>query len=586
MIMELYKRLLEYLKPYRARFVVASIFMLFVSLTSGATAMIIQPVLDDIFLRKDQEMLILLPIGVALIYLIRGVGRYVASSQMQLIGQMAVRDIRNHLFGHIQKLSLDFFSARKTGQIISRITNDVYVIQDSVAIVVYDLIRESMTMIVLLFVVYYHNWKLATIALLVIPFSGLLIDRLGKRLRLVSGETQEAMGDLNAMLVETFTGIRVVQAFGMEKYEVAKFHKRNDTYFQKIKRTIRINELTSPLMEFIGALGIALIIWYGGSMVMEGKTSVGAFFSFIMALFMLYAPISKLARVYNKIQQALASAQRIFEIMDTSPSIRQKEGAVSMAPLASHIEFRDVCFHYGEEDQALDVIDLKVEKGQAVALVGPSGAGKTTLVNLIPRFFDVSKGAILFDGTDIRDVTIPSLREQIGIVTQDVFLFNDSIRNNIAYGQEDAPMELIERAARAAYAHDFIMKAPGGYEAIIGERGHKLSGGERQRISIARAIMKDPAVLILDEATSALDTESEIMVQKALENLMRERTTFVIAHRLSTILSSDMIVAMDGGRIVERGGHEELLGQGGLYKKLFDLQFRSAMDTVKMRKEE
>ncbi|MDH5509713.1 MAG: ABC transporter ATP-binding protein/permease [Nitrospinota bacterium] len=582
--MELYKRLLGYLKPYWRRFAVASFCMLIVSLTSGATAMMIQPVLDDIFLRKDEKMLLLLPVGVVLIYMARGIGRYLASSQMQVIGQLAIRDIRNGLFSHIQGLSLDFFSKRKTGQIISRITNDVYVIQDSVSIVVYDLVRESMTMMVLLAVVYYHNWRLATVALLVIPFSGFLIDRLGKRLRVVSRETQEAMADLNAMLVETFTGIRVVQAFGMEKYEVEKFDLVNQTYFGRMRRAIKINELSSPLLEFIGAFGIAAIIWYGGAMVMEGKTTVGAFFSFIMALFMLYAPVAKLSRVYNKIQQALAAATRIFEIMDIKPTVRQEPDAIALPPLALGIEFRDVSFQYDDGDKALSGINLNVKRGMVYALVGPSGAGKTTLVNLIPRFFDATDGAILFDGHDIRHVTLASLREQIGIVTQDVFLFNDTIRNNIAYGRSEAAMEEVERAAQAAYAHDFIIKAPDGYETVVGERGHKLSGGERQRLSIARAIMKNPAVLILDEATSALDTESELMVQKALENLMTQRTTFVIAHRLSTILNANQIVVMDGGRVAEQGPHDRLILEDGLYKKLFELQFRTAMDTVKAKR--
>jgi subfamily B ATP-binding cassette protein MsbA len=381
------------------------------------------------------------------------------------------------------------------------------------------------------------------------------------------------MAELNSLLHETFTGIRVVQAFGMEEYEIKKFEKGNQAYFDTIKKMIKINELSSPLLEFIGAFGIAAIIWYGGKQVIDGQTTVGSFFSFMTALFMLFQPISKLSRIYNKIQQALAAAQRVFDIIDTKALITNKKDAVELGDLERGIEFKKVRFDYQPGHAVLDDIDLDIKKGTIVAFVGSSGAGKTTMVNLIPRFFDVTDGAILIDGHDLRDVSVRSLRQQIGIVTQEIFLFHDTIRNNIAYGQTEAPMEDVERAAKAAYAHDFIMATQEGYETMIGERGIKLSGGQRQRLSIARAIMKDPAILIFDEATSALDTESEIMVQKALENLMENRTTFVIAHRLSTILHADLIVTLDGGKIVEYGPHEELLAKGGIYSRLFELQF-------------
>lgn len=573
--MILYRRLLKHLRPYKGKFTLAAICMVFVSGSAGAAAMIIQPILDEIFMKGDREMLRLLPIGIIAIYLARGLGRYFASSLMQIIGQMAVRDIRDKLFTHLQSLSLRFYASRQTGQIMSRITNDVQVIQDSVSIVVYDLIRESLTIIVLLGVVFYRDWKMAIVAVLVMPPSAALISRLGKRLRVVSKETQERMADLNALLVEIFSGIRVVQAFGMEQYEIGRFKKGNAAYFDSIRRMIKINELSSPLLEFMGAMGIALIIWYGGSQVIEGHTTVGAFFSFLTALFMMYAPITKLSRVYNKIQQALAAAERIFNILDTPPLITDKKDAVELAPLAQNIELDNVSFSYGDGAYALRNVSLTVNKGEIFAFVGSSGAGKTTLVNLIPRFFDVTEGAVRFDGRDIRDVTLKSLRGQIGIVTQEVFLFNDTVRNNIAYGNAQAPTEDVKRAARAAFAHEFIMKMPQGYDTVIGERGVKLSGGQRQRLSIARAIMKDPAVLILDEATSALDSESELMVQKALANLVTGRTTFVVAHRLSTILNANTIVVMDQGEIVETGTHESLLASGGQYRKLFQLQFQS-----------
>ncbi|VAX21505.1 Efflux ABC transporter, permease/ATP-binding protein [hydrothermal vent metagenome] len=571
--MNLYKRLLSYLKPYRGKFALASVCMLFVSASAGAAALIIQPILDDIFISKDEKMLNLLPVGVVAIYFVRGVGRYFASSIMQVIGQFAVRDIRDGLFVHLQKLSLKFYLSRQTGKLISRITNDVQVIQDAVSIVVYDLMRESLTMIVLLGVVFYRDWKLALVSILIIPFSAALIGRLGRSLRVISKESQERMADLTALLYETFAGIRVVQAFGMEGYEIERFKKANNRYFDTIRRTIRVNELSSPLLEFIGAFGIAAIIWYGGSRVIDGGTTVGAFFSFLTALFMLYAPIAKLSRSNNKVQQAMAAARRIFDLMDTTVDIKDKQNAVELSALNSGIEFRNVSFEYEPGTKVLDDVSLDIKRGSIVAFVGTSGAGKTTLVNLIPRFFDVSGGAILYDGIDLRDASIASLRKHIGIVTQEIFLFHDTIRANILYGSSKAGDGAVEKAAKRAFAHEFIMELPNQYETMTGERGVKLSGGQRQRISIARAIMKDPAILILDEATSALDTESEKMVQKAVTNLMTGRTTFVIAHRLSTILNADIIVTLDKGKIVETGRHKELLDRKGYYHRLFTLQF-------------
>ena len=547
--------------------------MVVVSASAGAAAMIIQPILDDIFIKKDEDMLLLLPFGIVGIYAIRGVGRYFAASIMQIIGQLAVRDIRNDLFSRISSLSPRYFSTNKTGQIMSRVTNDVQMIQDAVSVVVYDLFREALTMMVLFGVVFYRDWKLALVALIVFPFSGALIHNLGRRLRKVAKQSQERMADLTALLHETVTGVRVVQAFGMEEYEAKRFHEANDSYFGTLKRTIRINEVTSPLLEFVGAMGIAFIILYGGMRVIEGDTTVGAFFSFLTALFMLFTPISRLSRANNKIQLAMASAARIFEVMDTPQDIEEQDAAIVLAPLAEKIEFQNVSFAYNEGENVLSGVDLTVRAGEIVAFVGASGAGKTTLVNLIPRFFDTTQGAILFDGVDIKDATVQSLRSQIGVVTQEVFLFADTIRNNIAYGRADESDEKVHVAAKAAFADEFIEKLQDRYDATIGERGVKLSGGQRQRLSIARALMKNPGILILDEATSALDTESEKMVQLALGNLMKDRTVFVIAHRLSTILHADKIVVLEGGKIVETGKHNELLEKEGLYKRLFELQF-------------
>jgi subfamily B ATP-binding cassette protein MsbA len=360
----------------------------------------------------------------------------------------------------------------------------------------------------------------------------------------------------------------------MEGYEVDRFRRENESYYQVMKKAIRLNELASPLLEFVGAFGIAAVVWYGGLQVIEGKTTVGSFFSFMTALFMLFAPISKLARANNKVQQALGASHRIFELLDAPPEITDRKEARDLPPLRHQIEYRDVSFRYNSEP-VLSGISLTIPKGTVTALVGLSGAGKSTFVDLIPRFYDVNSGGILIDGTDIRDVRLSSLRGQIGIVTQEIFLFNDTIRNNICYGHAESGEDRMVEAAKTAYAHDFILNFPEGYDTRIGERGLKLSGGERQRLSIARAILKNPEILILDEATSSLDSESETMVQKALNNLMRNRTTVVIAHRLSTIVNADRIVVLDGGRIAEVGTHKELLERNGLYRKIYHLQFET-----------
>ena len=569
-----YKRLLKYLKPYSATFLFAAFCMLIVSSTSGGAAFIIQPLLDDIFIKKDRAMLALMPGAIIGIYIARGIGRYVASSLMQKIGQMTVRDIRNHLYEHIQTLSLSFYKKHTTGRLVSRIVNDIQLIQDSISIVVYDLFRESFTVVVLMGVLLYRDPELTVFAIITLPFAGFLIARLGKRLRSISKSSQEQMANLTSLMQESFSGYRVVQAFGMQKYEIDRFKKENESYFALMLRTIKINELASPLLECIGAFGIAAIVWYGGLQVIEGKSTVGSFFSFLTALFMIFAPVSKLSRVYNKIQQAMAAASRVFEMIDTLPEIADLPNAKPIERIREGVTLKGVSFKYDEEP-VLKEINLEVKAGTILAMVGMSGAGKSTLVDLVSRFYDPVDGAVFFDGVDIREATLESVRSQLGIVTQEIFLFNDTIRNNIAYGKDETEMEKVIEAAKAAFAHDFIMQFPDGYDTIIGERGSRLSGGQRQRISIARALLKDPAILILDEATSALDTESEIEVQKALNNLIKNRTTFVIAHRLSTILHANRIIVLDKGEIVQEGTHEALIDVDGPYKKVFKLQIAS-----------
>jgi subfamily B ATP-binding cassette protein MsbA len=569
-----YKRLLGYLKPYRGSFTFAAACMVIVSSTAGAAAFVMQPLLDDIFISKNREMLSLVPGVLIVIYIARGVGRYTASTLMQKIGQQTVRDIRNHIYSHIQTMSLSFYHQQTTGRLVSRIVNDIKLIQDSISIVVYDIFRETFTVIILVGVLLYRDARLTAFALVSLPLAGLLITKLGKRLRKISKHSQEEMADMTSILHESFSGYRVVQAFGMQKYEIERFKKKNESYFGLMLKTIKINELASPLLEFFAAVGIAAIIWYGGLHVIEGDMSVGAFFSFFTALFMLFAPVSKLSNVYNKIQQAMAAAARVFEILDTPPDIADSPGAKPIGRISKSVELQNVSFKY-EEDLVLKNVSVAVSAGTILAIVGISGAGKSTLVDLVSRFYDPTDGKILFDGIDIKEATLESVRSQLGIVTQDIFLFNDTVRNNIAYGRDETGFEKVEQAAKDAYAHNFILELPQGYDTIIGERGTRLSGGQRQRLSIARALLKNPAILILDEATSALDTESELEVQKALNNLMKDRTTFVIAHRLSTILHADRIIVLEKGEIVQEGSHEKLIGTEGPYKKVFQLQISS-----------
>jgi subfamily B ATP-binding cassette protein MsbA len=568
--------LLHYVKPYRNSFFLAAFCMLIVSGTAGSVAYLIQPLLDEVFIKKDSEMLKLLSVALIGIYFMRGVARYVASCLMLKIGQQTVRDIRNHLYSHIQSLSLSFFHKHTTGRLVSRIVNDIQLIQDSISIVVYDLFRETFTVAVLLGLLLYRDAKLTVIAVIVMPFAGMLVVKLGKLLKNLSRRSQEKMADLTSLMSEAFSGFRIVQAFGMQNYEIERFKKKNQNYIDLMLKTIRIDALSSPLLEFFAVFGVAAIIWYGGMQVVEGEYSVGSFFSFLTALFLTFSPISKLSRVYNKIQQAMGAAGRVFEIIDTKSKITDAPDAVSIGRVRDGVEFQNVSFSYDTEP-VLRNINLKVRAGTILAIVGMSGAGKSTLVDLLARFYDPAEGRILFDGQDIKHAALESVRGQIGIVTQEIFLFDDSIKNNIAYGREDTPMEEIIRAAGAANAHEFIMQMPEQYDTVISERGLRLSGGQRQRISIARAILKNPAILILDEATSALDTESELEVQKALENLMKNRTTFVIAHRLSTIKHADRIIVLDKGKIVQEGTHDTLMKTAGPYRKVYDLQFTTPL---------
>jgi ATP-binding cassette, subfamily B, bacterial MsbA len=570
---DIFKRLLKLAKPHALKFSLAMICMLIVGATTSALAFLVKPTLDEIFLKRNAEMLKWIPLAVVGIYLIKGACNYAQTILMNFIGLRIVADLRADLYRTIQIQPLSFFTRNPTGTLMSRITNDVAFIQGAVSEAVTALLKDTTTLLCLVFVIFYRDWQLAIIAMFVFPLAVYPIATFGRKMRQVATRTQVTLGSLTSLLQETISGTRIVKAFSMEEYENKRFSLENERLFHLSLKSVSINAVSSPFMEFLGGLGISAIIFYGGYQVIHGHSSPGTFFSFLTALIMLYEPVKRLTNVNNTIQQGIAGAQRVFGVIDLVPEIRNRPGADLLPRISREIEIRDVTFRY-EETSVLKNVSLKIRAGEVVAFVGMSGGGKTTLVNLIPRFYDVTDGAILIDGRDIRDVTIESLRGQIAIVTQQTILFNDTVRNNIAYGDIVKTEEEIIAAAKAANAHDFILHLPKGYDTLIGEQGTKLSGGERQRISIARALLKDAPILILDEATSSLDSEAEIEVQDALENLMKGRTTLVIAHRLSTIRNADRIIVLVNGEIREEGTHEYLLACQGEYCRLYNMQFK------------
>ncbi len=560
-------------KPHWRMLVLAMGCMIGVAILTATMAWLVQPVMDDIFVHKKQEMLNLLPVAIVLLFLFKGAFSFGSVYFISFVGQRIVTNLRQQLYDHLQTLSLAFFDATPTGVLMSRITNDVNLIQGAVSNSVTGVLKESFSIVGLVAVVFMRDWKLALIAMVVFPLATVPIVKFGRRMRTISRKNQATVGSMSALLQETISGHRIVKAFGNEDFEKGRFSKENERLFRLVLKQASVRALSSPFMEFLGGIGIAVIIWYGGYQVFVGASTPGRFFSFLTALILLYEPVKRLSGINNMIQEGMAAAVRVFEVLDTEPLIKDRPGAVEVPPLRDAIRLENVSFGY-EARPVLKGVNLDVRAGEIVALVGVSGGGKTTLVNLIPRFYEVGEGRITIDGTDIRDVTMRSLRRQIAMVTQQTILFNDSVRNNIGYGDFSKGNEQVEEAARAAYALDFIRQLPEGFETIIGEQGVRLSGGQRQRIAIARAILKDAPILILDEATSSLDTESELYVQKALENLMAGRTTLVIAHRLSTIRNADRIVVISEGRIVEEGRHETLLAVRGEYFKLHEMQFK------------
>jgi len=619
--MRTYFRILTYVKKY-AKYLAASIlFTLIFSLMSGASVYLSIPLLstlfqegnkaevvqtvptqtmpaaesivphgiaeswanlklqvhDYIFTGTQQDILIKIVVLILLAFLIKNISGYLQSYFLAYVEQAVIRDLRNQIFAHLHKLPMTFFKHERTGNLISRITNDTVIIQQSISAVFLNLIREPITIVVFLAIAVSISFKLTLFSFIILPFSIGIIAYIGSILRKQSSILQAKMADITSIIHETVTGIKIVKAFGMEKFEEDRFKRETEKFFRTILKMVRVRNAASPLTEFLTVGVGTAIIYYGGELVLVDKSlSASEFMGFLFAIFQIIQPIKELSSVNNRIQESSAAADRVFKIIDIEPDIRDSEDSVEKTNFEDSIRLEHVWFKYDDgDDYVLKDINLEVKKGEIVAVVGSSGGGKTTLVDLIPRFFDVTKGSILLDEVNIKNIKISSIKQLIGVVTQETILFNDSVRNNIAYGLTDIPDEKIIEVAKAANAHKFIMELPEGLDTVIGERGVRLSGGQRQRISIARALLKNPPIMILDEATSSLDNESEVLVQAAIERLMEERTVIVIAHRLSTIRNSSKIIVLDGGEIVQSGTHDELVAdEQSIYKMLYDLQFR------------
>lgn len=571
--MEILRRLLPYVRPYWVWLLAGAALALVVSAGDGATAYLVKPTMDEIFIRRDLGMLKLLPLLILAVYLAKGAGRYGQSYLMAAVGERVIAAIRRDLYAHIQAMPLAFFHGRHSADLMSRVVVDASRLARLSSEVLVMAFRQVATVVALAVVMLTQEPRLTLLALIAFPLVGLTMRAMGRRLYRINRRTQEQIAALTTLLQEAFTGTKIVKAFGREEHEQARFDRINRRLLDLSLKDHRVDELSEPFMEVLAALGVMAILWYGGYRVVQGEMTPGTLFSFVAATLMLYGPVRKLSRIANLYQQTTPSAERIFEILALRPAVADAPHARVLTAFRDRIEFDHVWFQYDDGEMVLKDICLTVPRGEVVALVGMSGAGKSTLTDLIPRFHDVTRGRILVDGVDVREYTQASLRAQIAIVTQDTFLFDDTIEANIAYGKPDATREEIDRAARAAYAHEFIVGLPDGYGTPVGERGVKLSGGQRQRIALARAFLKDPAILILDEATSDLDAESEFIVQQALADLTKGRTVFLIAHRLSTVRLAHRIAVFHEGRIVEEGRHDELLARDGLYRRFHTLQF-------------
>jgi subfamily B ATP-binding cassette protein MsbA len=569
---QLYIRLLKYSRPYKWRIVLSLIFSLVVAGSDIAYINLIEPLVDKIIAAGNRELVYLVPVIIIGLAISKGIGRFFQEYYIKTAGQLVVQDLRNDLFSQSMHLSMGFHVNQPPGLITSKVLNDVGVLQRSAADALVDGLRESFTLVGLICLAFYKDWRLASVAFTVLPLCVIPATQLGRRIRNATKSGLKSMGFLTGTLQEAFSGIKVIKAFGREETQLQKFKVENKQYYRYLRKTIKYNSLTAPAVEILAALGGGGVVWYGVHRVISGDMTQGQLFSIVAAIMMLFTPVKRLTRVSNIIQKSMGAAEGVFSLLDEPRDIVDKADAVEMPHVRGDIAFENVTFSYGDEP-VLNDFSFHARPGEVIALVGPSGAGKSTAVGLMARFYDPQQGSIKIDGQDIRDVTLNSLKKNLAFVDQETFLFSGTIRDNIRYGMLDADDQSVADAAQQAYATEFIDKLPEGYETTIGDRGVRLSGGQRQRLCVARALLKDAPILILDEATSALDTESEAMVQKALANLMENRTTLVIAHRLSTIMHADRIIVLDQGRAVEVGSHQELITQNGLYRKLFDMQF-------------